>query len=80
MVANSVADFDVVIRNGRVVDGTGAESRIADVAIKGSVIVAVEPNLAGQVNAKSTQRAYSSPQVGLTTTRTTTAKSAGTNG
>ena len=47
MVAGSVAEFDVVIRNGRVVDGTGSESRIADVAIKGSTIVAVEPNLPG---------------------------------
>ncbi len=42
-----MAEFDVVIRNGNVVDGTGAPARIADVAIKGSVIAAVGPNIDG---------------------------------
>ena len=34
---------DLVIRNGTVVDGTGADRRLADIAIDGEVIVAVEP-------------------------------------
>jgi N-acyl-D-aspartate/D-glutamate deacylase len=32
---------DLVIRNGRVVDGTGAATRIADVAIDNGMITAV---------------------------------------
>lgn len=39
------ADFDLVIRGGRVVDGTGNPWRYADVAVKGERIVAV-----GRVN------------------------------
>jgi N-acyl-D-aspartate/D-glutamate deacylase len=35
------AAFDLVIRGGMVVDGTGAEARRADVAVKGGVIIAV---------------------------------------
>ncbi len=38
-------DFDLVIRNGRVVDGTGAPWRRADVAVKGDRIVAVLPRI-----------------------------------
>src|SRR6478735_8581108 len=38
---------DLVIRNGWVVDGTGAAGRIADVAVEGDRIVAVEPSFAG---------------------------------
>ena len=34
---------DLVIRNGTVVDGTGADRRLADIAIDGESIVAVEP-------------------------------------
>jgi N-acyl-D-aspartate/D-glutamate deacylase len=34
---------DLVIRNGMVVDGTGADRRLADIAIDGALIVAVEP-------------------------------------
>jgi N-acyl-D-amino-acid deacylase len=36
---------DLVIRGGTVVDGTGASARSADVAIDGSLITAVGPNL-----------------------------------
>ena len=35
------ADFDVIIRNGTVYDGTGAEPQQADVAIRGDRIVGV---------------------------------------
>lgn len=38
---------DIIIRNGTVHDGTGAEGRRADVAISGDRIVAVEENLQG---------------------------------
>src|SRR5215468_238423 len=37
----SPADFDVIIRNGTVYDGTGAEPRQADVAIRGDRIAGV---------------------------------------
>ena len=37
--------FDLVIRNGTVIDGSGAPRRIADVAVTDGRIVAVEPKL-----------------------------------
>src|SRR5689334_2570329 len=41
VAAACAPQYDVVIRNGDVVDGTGAPPRRADVAIKGDRIVAV---------------------------------------
>jgi N-acyl-D-amino-acid deacylase len=38
-----MADYDVVIRNGQVADGTGRKLFAADVALKGDRIAAVEP-------------------------------------
>jgi N-acyl-D-amino-acid deacylase len=40
-------NFDVIIRNGTVYDGTGAEPRQADVAIRGDKIAGVGPAVAG---------------------------------
>src|SRR4051794_22043992 len=40
-------NFDVLIRNGTVYDGTGAEPRQADVAIRGDKIVGVGPAVVG---------------------------------
>ena len=40
-------DYDLLIRNGRLVDGTGAPWRRADVAVRGDTIVAVAPRLEG---------------------------------
>ena len=40
-------DFDLIVRNGSVVDGTGAEPFTGDVAIKDGKIAAVGPNLSG---------------------------------
>jgi N-acyl-D-aspartate/D-glutamate deacylase len=40
-----MADFDVLIRGGTVVDGTGASARRADVGIVGDRIVAIGPDL-----------------------------------
>jgi dihydroorotase/N-acyl-D-amino-acid deacylase len=37
--------FDVVIKGGRIVDGTGAPWFIADVAVKGDMIVALAPRI-----------------------------------
>ena len=42
-----MSDFDVIIRGGDVIDGTGSAARRADVGIVGDRIVAVEPDLAG---------------------------------
>jgi len=41
-------DADLVVRNGRVVDGTGAPAVQADVAVVGDRIVAVEPSWDGR--------------------------------
>ena len=40
---HEMADYDVIVRNGTVVDGTGAPRRQADVGIVGDRIVAIEP-------------------------------------
>jgi len=42
-----MSDFDVIIRGGTVIDGTGAAARVADVGIVGDRITAIAPNLAG---------------------------------
>jgi N-acyl-D-amino-acid deacylase len=42
--------YDLLIRNGLVVDGTGAEARIADVAVTDGVIAAVGPALPGSAS------------------------------
>lgn len=39
--------YDLLIRNGRIVDGSGAASFTGDVAIKGETIVAVAPKIEG---------------------------------
>ena len=40
-------DYDLVIRNGRVVDGAGAPWRRADVAVRGDTIVAIAASIPG---------------------------------
>lgn len=40
-------EFDVVVRGGLVVDGTGAPAFPGDVGIRGGKIAAVAPNLKG---------------------------------
>lgn len=42
------AEFDVVIRNGLIVDGSGTPPRIADVALRGEHIAAVGVGIAGR--------------------------------
>src|SRR5262245_27875145 len=41
-------DFDVVIRGGTVIDGTGAPARRADVGIVGDRVAAVDPSISGR--------------------------------
>jgi N-acyl-D-aspartate/D-glutamate deacylase len=43
-----MADYDLIIRNGSVVDGSGAPARIADVAISGGRIARIEPAITAQ--------------------------------
>lgn len=40
-----MSDYNLIIRNGTVVDGTGGPSRIADVAISGALITLIEPDI-----------------------------------
>jgi N-acyl-D-aspartate/D-glutamate deacylase len=42
-----MADYDLLIRGGSVIDGTGADARIADIAVSNGVIVAVGADLEG---------------------------------
>lgn len=44
----AAAEYDVIIRDGRVVDGTGKPAQIADVAIRDGRIVAVAPAIVGR--------------------------------
>ena len=39
--------YDIVIRNGTLIDGSGAAARVSDVAIKDGLIVAVGPDIDG---------------------------------
>jgi N-acyl-D-aspartate/D-glutamate deacylase len=43
-----MSEHDLIIRGGTVVDGTGAPARIADVAISGGIITAVEVGITGR--------------------------------
>jgi N-acyl-D-aspartate/D-glutamate deacylase len=42
-----MADYDLLILGGSVIDGTGADARIADIAVRNGVIVAVGADLEG---------------------------------
>ncbi len=45
--AGGAATYDVIVRNGTVIDGTGATGRIADVAIRGDRIALVASSING---------------------------------
>jgi N-acyl-D-amino-acid deacylase len=47
-MVTKMTEYDLIIRNGTVYDGSGGASRPADVGIRDGVIVAVEPRLAGR--------------------------------
>ena len=42
-----MADYDLIVRNGNVIDGSGAPMRVADVAVLDGKIAAVQTNIAG---------------------------------
>lgn len=42
-----MSDFDLIIRGGTVIDGTGADARQCDIGIKDGVITAIEPAING---------------------------------
>ena len=44
----TVPRYDLLIRNGRIVDGSGTRSYAGDVAVRGDTIVAVAPRLEGE--------------------------------
>ena len=48
-----MSTYDLIIRAGTVIDGTGAPGFIADVGIVGDRVVAVEPSLAGTAERRS---------------------------
>jgi len=45
-----MADFDLLVRNGTVVDGTGADRFVADVGVRDGKVVAVGPALVGDAD------------------------------
>jgi len=49
----SAAEYDLLIRGGRVIDPSRRFDRLADVAIKGGKIAAVQPNIAASAAAES---------------------------
>jgi N-acyl-D-aspartate/D-glutamate deacylase len=50
-----VAEYDVVVRGGTVVDGTGGPARTADVAVNDGVVVAVGSTAQGRVDGRGTR-------------------------
>ena len=44
-----ISDFDIIIKNGTLVDGTGAKSKLGDIAIKNGIIEAIG-NFSGKAN------------------------------
>ncbi|MEY2401885.1 MAG: hypothetical protein QOJ08_1996 [Ilumatobacteraceae bacterium] len=49
-VVNLVGTFDILIRDGTVIDGTGAPARVADVAIINDQVVDVAPKILGSAS------------------------------
>ena len=68
---------DLVIRNGRLVDGTGSPARTADVAVDGDRIVDGRQRRRRRPPGDRRRRAGSSRRAGSTSTPTTTARSPG---
>ena len=51
LISCSIETYDLIIKNGEIFDGTGGESKIADIAIKGNTIVRI-----GEINSKNSIR------------------------
>ena len=45
-----MSDYDLIIRGGRIVDGSGAEPFVGDVAIKDGTICEVRPSVKGSAD------------------------------
>ena len=45
-----MSDYDLIIRNGEIYDGSGGAPRRADIAVKGGVIVAVDEGIKGSAD------------------------------
>ena len=50
-----MAEYDLIIRGGSLIDGTGAEPRTADVAVRDGVIAAVGESIDGRVEGSATR-------------------------
>ena len=73
-VQSQPVSFDLVVRGGRIVDGTGNPWFVADVGIRGDAIVAVAPRLEAAGAASSTPEAASSRPASSTSTPRRTAR------
>ena len=72
--------FDLLIKQGTLVDGTGAPSFVADVGISGGRIVAIGTDLGGEATeVVDAQGLYVTPG-SSTSTPTTTGRPPGTGG
>ena len=67
--------YDVVVRGGTVVDGTGGPARVADVAVADGVIAAVGDGLRGDLELDAVGHVVAP---GLIDVHTTTRRSSGT--
>jgi len=47
LIKSAVAQFDIIIRNGKIIDGTGNSWYRADIAIKDGKIISIKKNIAG---------------------------------
>ena len=75
---SQAAAFDLVIRGGRVIDGTGNPWSLADVGLKGDAIAAVAPHLdttgARVIDAQGLGVALGRTSSGIPPLRTTSAR------
>ena len=69
--------YDLLIRNGTIVDGLGGEPYVGDVGVRDGVITAVGDVNGAPPSARSTRPGCWSPRASSTCTPTTTARPSG---